>query len=77
VAVSVDTQVRLHDWKITVVQDFDMRDISRHFVPRTNWKTGRKRQVLQLVFAVRREQETNEHLFKIHWRRTQNDECDF
>lgn len=76
VAVSVDKHVTLHDWKITVVQGFDMRNISIHFVSRTNWKTGRKRQVLHLVFAFRREQETNEHLFKIHWRRTQHNECD-
>ena len=53
-----------------------MRSISRHFLSKTNWKTGRKRQVSYLVFVVRREQETNENLLKIHWRRTQH-ECDF
>jgi len=54
-----------------------MRNISRHLVSRTNRKTGRKRQVSHLVFAVRREQETNEHLLKIHRKGKQHNECDF
>jgi FlaA1/EpsC-like NDP-sugar epimerase len=41
-----------------------MRNISRHFVSRRNRNTGRRRQVSHLVFTVRREQETNEHLLK-------------